>query len=305
MDSTIGRRGALKCMAWAGTGLVWSLAGGIPFSRTLEAATTPSAGLTFVQISDSHIGFSKDANPDVAGTLKIAIDRIRALPTPPAFIIHTGDITHLSKPAEFDMADQILAGARTQFYYVPGEHDVLEGGAKAFLDRYGKGTFGNGWHSFDAGGVHFVGLVNVVDLKPGGLGQLGDDQLEWLEKDLAGRSAETPIVVFAHMPLWSLYPDWGWGTSDAEQAMSYLKRFGSVTVLNGHIHQVQQKVEGNVTFHTAMSTAYPQPEPGKAKGPGPLKVPAGQLQSVLGTREVVFKPNAGPLALTDTPLAKG
>lgn len=307
MSTTIGRRGALKCMAWAGTGLVWGLAGGVPFSRTLEAAAAeaPSRGLSFVQISDTHIGFSKDANPDVAGTLKTAIDRIRALPTPPAFIIHTGDVTHLSKPAEFDLADQILAVARGQFYYVPGEHDVLDDGAKAFRERYGKGTAGYGWHSFDAGGVHFVGLVNVMALKPGGLGQLGADQLEWLESDLAGRSAETPIVVFAHMPLWSLYPDWGWGTADAAQALGYLQRFGSVTVLNGHIHQVQQKVEGNVTFHTAMSTAYPQPAPGQAKSPGPLKVPAGQLAGMLGTREIAFAPNAGPLALTDRTLARG
>ena len=224
--------------------------------------------LSFVQISDSHIGFNKAANMDVPGTVKAAMDRIRMLPQAPAFMLHTGDISHLSKPDEFDLADQLLGEARLQAFYVPGEHDMLVDEGGAYRERYGKGSQGAGWYSFDQHGVHFIGLVNVVDLKAGGLGQLGTDQLEWLEDDLAGRSAETPIVVFAHIPLWSVYPDWGWGTSDAEQALTYLKRFGSVTILNGHIHQVMQKVEGNVTFHTAMSMAFPQPKPGEAASPG-------------------------------------
>src|SRR5207247_6227624 len=129
---------------------------------------------------------------------------------------------------------------------------------------YGKETQGGGWYSFDHRGVHFVGLVNVQNLKAGGLGSLGPEQLEWLEKDLKPRRAGTPIVLFAHIPLWTVYPEWGWGTQDSAQALSYVKRFGSVTVLNGHIHQILRKVEGKVSFHTAMSTAFPQPAPGKA-----------------------------------------
>jgi 3',5'-cyclic AMP phosphodiesterase CpdA len=258
---------------------------------------------TFVQISDSHMGFDKAANPDVVGTLKAAIDKINALPTPPAFILHTGDISHLSKPGEFDTVDQLLRAASTKdIFFVPGEHDVLNDDGKQYLDRYGKGTQGAGWYSFDKKGVHFVGLVNVMNLKAGGLGSLGGEQLEWLEKDVKHLSKSTPIVVFAHIPLWTVYPEWGWGTDDSAQALSYLKRFGSVTVLNGHIHQTMQKVEGNITFHTATSTAFPQPKPGEAPSPGPMKVPADQLRTLLGVTDVNYVRHRHALAVTDSNL---
>lgn len=306
MTDGIDRRGLLECMAWVGTGVVWTMAGGVPRSQLIGAAeaATPG-GWSFVQVSDSHIGFNKAANMDVSGTVKASMDRIRMLPQAPAFMLHTGDISHLSKPDEFDLADQLLGEARLQAFYVPGEHDMLVDEGGAYRERYGKGSQGAGWYSFDQHGVHFIGLVNVVDLKAGGLGQLGTDQLEWLEDDLADRSAETPIVVFAHIPLWSVYPDWGWGTSDGEQALTYLKRFGSVTILNGHIHQVMQKVEGNVTFHTAMSMAFPQPKPGEAASPGPMTVEPGRLRQLLGTTDVAFKATPGQLAIVDQPLARG
>jgi 3',5'-cyclic-AMP phosphodiesterase len=260
--------------------------------------------LSFVQISDSHMGFNKPANPDVAATLKVAIDKINALPVAPEFLLHTGDISHLSKPEQFDTVDQILKSASAKdVFFVPGEHDVLEDDGKMYLERYGKGSQGKGWRSFDKKGVHFVGLVNVVNLKQGGLGSLGHEQLEWLENDVKHLKASTPIVVFAHIPLWTVYPAWGWGTDDSAQALSYLKKFGSVTVLNGHIHQVMQKVEGNVTFHTAMSTAFPQPQPGQAEGPGPMKVPAEQLRSVLGITDVNYVGGRHALALVDSNLA--
>src|SRR5437764_2455369 len=278
----IDRRGFLHCMAWAGTGLLWTISGGVLASRTLaQIAKTgeplPATDLSFLQISDSHIGFSKEANKDVTATFKIALDRINAMPTPPAFLIHTGDLTQLSKPEEFDTFDEVLKSCRTKdVFYVPGEHDVLNDGGKLYRERYLKSVEGkgSGWYSFNKNGVHFIALVNVLDLQAGGLGQLGDEQLEWLEVDVKDLGTSTPIVVFAHIPLWAVYPQWGWGTSDSERALGYLKRFGSVTVLNGHIHQVLQKVEGNVTFHTAMSTAFPQPSPGTAPSPGPMKVPA-------------------------------
>jgi len=218
-------------------------------------------------------------------------------------MIHTGDITHLSKTSEFDDADHIISQSRLDVHYVPGEHDVLDEDIKLYRDRYGRGSKGNGWYSFDAAGVHFIGLVNVMNLKAGGLGNLGHDQIAWLEADLRARAASTPIVVFAHIPLWAVYPAWGWGTDDSAQALTLLKRFGSVTVLNGHIHQVMQKVEGNVAFHTANSTAFPQPAPGSAPSPGPMKVPADKLRTLLGIRSVTFKPGAQRLAVIDTPLA--
>jgi 3',5'-cyclic AMP phosphodiesterase CpdA len=300
----VSRRKILECMTWAGTGVLWTISGGVPRSLGIidEAMAQDAKGLTFLQISDSHVGFDKPANPNAAGTLEEAINRIKALPAKPAFMIHTGDITHLSKPGEFDDADRIISQARLDVHYVPGEHDVIDDEVKIYRERYGRGTKGAGWYSFDANGVHFVGLVNVVDLKAGGLGNLGNDQLEWLEGDLKGRSASTPVVVFAHIPLWTVYPQWGWGTDDSARALDYLKRFGSVTVLNGHIHQVMQKVEGSVTFHCARSTAFPQPAPGAAPSPGPMKVDDGRLRSMLGITNVTFRRGQQRLAIIDTPL---
>jgi len=299
------RRKVLECMTWAGTGVLWTVAGGVPASLGIidEAIAAEQKGFTFLQISDSHIGFNKEENPNAPGTLQEAIDRVKALPGNPAFMVHTGDISHLSKPAQFDDAEKIISQARLDVHYVPGEHDLVDPEAgKLYRERYGRGTKGAGWYSFDANGVHFIGLVNVVNLKAGGLGNLGAEQLEWLEDDLKGRSASQPIVVFAHIPLWTVYPQWGWGTDDGAKALGYLKGFGSVTVLNGHIHQVMQKVEGNVTFHTARSTAFPQPVPGTAPSPGPMKVPAEQLEKMLGIASVTFKQNAQRLAIIDTPL---
>ncbi|MGH9775039.1 MAG: metallophosphoesterase family protein [Candidatus Acidiferrales bacterium] len=306
----IDRRGFLECMAWAGTGAICVLSGGVLKSFALSDAQNAvkhmaKGELSFVQISDSHIGFDKPANPDVAGTLQAAIDKINALPVRPSFILHTGDITHLSKPAQFDTTEQVLKGLKTdQVFYVPGEHDVLDDGAKIYRERHGASTFGDGWYSFTQKGVHFVGLVNVMNLKAGGLGNLGAEQLDWLEKDLKSIKSSTPVVVFAHIPLWAVYQQWGWGTDDSEQALGYLRRFGSVTVLNGHIHQTMQKVEGNITFHTAMSTAFPQAAPGTPGAtPGPMKVASEQLRSVLGITDVNFVRGQHALAVTDSTLA--
>jgi 3',5'-cyclic AMP phosphodiesterase CpdA len=311
MDTTdksagAGRRGVLKCMLWAGTGAIWTVAGGVPRSSlmvgTAQAATTVGNELTFMQISDSHIGFKNPPNADTPGTLHEAVDRVNALKGNASLLIHTGDVSHLSRADQFDTAEQIIKGAGLDTHYVPGEHDVLEDDGKNFFARFTKGA-DKGWYSFDQQGVHFVGLNNVQNLKAGGLGNLGAEQVEWLEQDLKGRSASQPIVVFAHVPLWTVYQEWGWGTDDGAQALSYLKRFGSVTVLNGHIHQVMQKVEGNVSFHTALSTAFPQPAPGTAPSPGPMKdVPAGKLQSYLGVRTIRQVNTHSPLAVVDTTL---
>jgi 3',5'-cyclic AMP phosphodiesterase CpdA len=301
----VNRRTILKCMTWAGTGVLWTIAGGVPRSLGIidEAlAAEQTSGLTFLQISDSHVGFDKPANPNALGTLQEAIEKIKALPLKPSFMIHTGDISHLSKESEFDNASRVIGSAGLDVYYVPGEHDFLDEEIKLYHDRYGTNTKGAGWYSFDADGVHFIGLVNVVNLKAGGLGNLGNEQLEWLEDDLRGRSASMPIVVFAHIPLWAVYPEWGWGTEDGARALENLKRFGSVTVLNGHIHQVMQKVEGNVAFHTAMSTAFPQPAPGSAPSPGPMKVADDKLRAMLGITNVTFKQGQQRLAIIDTPL---
>jgi 3',5'-cyclic AMP phosphodiesterase CpdA len=302
----LGRREVLECMVWAGTGVLWTVSGGVPHSVGLigEALAAEPKGFTFLQMSDSHIGFDKAANPDALATLREAVSAVKAMPVKPSFIIHTGDITHLSKPAQFDNADKVFSETGVQIHYVPGEHDIIdEENGKAYLERYGKGTKGAGWYSFDDHGVHFIGLVNVVDLKSGGLGNLGAEQLAWLEADLKDKSASTPIVVFAHIPLQVLYREWGWGTEDGTQALALLKRFGSVTILNGHIHQLAQKVEGNMTFHTALSTAFPQPAPGSAPSPGPMVVPAEKLRSFLGLSSITMVQGNKQLAIVDKTLA--
>jgi len=302
----IDRRGFLECMAWAGTGLLWTVSGGVLSSKSLAEAAAGSevpGDFSFAQISDTHIGFKGEANKDVMATLDLALDRINALKAPPAFLLHTGDLTHAQKAGAFDTVDQRLKSVRTsRVFYVPGENDVFADGGKEYLKRYGAGTLGSGWQSFDYKGVHFVGLVNVENFKAGGVGSLGPEQLEWLARDLEGRGSSTPIVVFAHVPLWAVYPQWGWTTADGEQALSALRRFGSVTVLNGHIHQIMQKVEGNIRFHTALSTAFPQPAPGTAAAPGPMKVPAERLHEVLGVRDVTFVQGRSALAVVDSTL---
>ncbi|MCE4055225.1 metallophosphoesterase family protein [Pseudomonas sp. Au-Pse12] len=303
------RRTLLKCSAWAGAGVIWALSGGIPRAFALDQAgqpTDPSAlnsSFHFVQISDSHIGFNKEANPEPVKTLQVAIDKVIALPKRPALILHTGDISHLSRAEEFDTAAQLLKGLPSTVHYVPGEHDTLDaGGGLLYLQRYGKGTRGNGWYSFDQQGVHFIALVNVFNLQPGHEATLGAEQLAWLADDLRAVTSSTPIVVFTHIPLWTIYQPWGWGTEDGDQAIALLRRFGSVTVLNGHIHQVIQKVEGNITFHTARGTAYPQPAPGAAANPGPMTVAADQLRNYLGITDVRATQGEHPLALIDSTL---
>jgi 3',5'-cyclic AMP phosphodiesterase CpdA len=310
--SRISRRNALKCMAYGGAGTLFALSGGVLTPIDLAMArgyyeTKEGKALgkpLFVQVSDTHIGFNKEANPDVAGTLSQTIDIVNGMPVLPALIIHTGDITHLSKPAEFDQAQQLFARLRTtEMHTVPGEHDTTDATVTEYFNRFGKASNNKGYYSFDHAGVHFIALINVLEFKPGGLGTLGAEQLAWVAADLKGRSASTPIVVFAHMPLWTIYEPWGWGTGDADPLMSQLRRFGSVTVLNGHIHQIVQKVEGNMTFHTARSTSYPQPVAGVGSGPGPLKVPADQLAGMLGITTVSTVKHPSALALTDTALA--
>jgi len=307
-DDGLDRRGFLRCMAWAGTATIWAMSGGIPKSFAIARASMLSEsekkGIFFAQISDSHIGFNKEANPNVTATLQEAVAKLNALPQAPAFVLHTGDITQLAKADEFDTANEVLKGVRTdRIFYVPGEHDVATDNGVSYLKRYGRGTKGQGWYSFDHHGVHFVGLVNVLNLKAGGLGSLGAEQLAWLADDVRHLSSSTPIVLFAHVPLWTVYPEWGWGTDDSEAALALVKRFGSVTVLNGHIHQIMQKVEGNIAFHTAMSTAFPQPTPGTAPSPGPMKVEPERLKSVLGIADVTFIPGRSSLAVVDATLS--
>jgi 3',5'-cyclic AMP phosphodiesterase CpdA len=303
--SAMTRRQLIRHTAWFGSAVVLTVVGGEVISHI--AGSTPTASqptrptLRFAQISDSHIGFSGAANPNVANTFSEAINQVNNLGYTPDFVIHTGDLTHLATPAQFDQVKQMLTGLRTpHIFTVPGEHDTADDAGQKYREVFGAGTLGDGWYSFDIAGVHVIALVNTVHLPK--LGQLGAQQLEWIEKDVAGLSSDTPIIVFSHIPMFAMYPDWGWGTEDSAQALSYLKRFSSVTCLNGHVHQLFTKTEGNVTFYTGTTTAYPLPHPGDGPAPKPVTLPAGQLHDALGIREVSYVKGQQALALKEQKL---
>jgi hypothetical protein len=310
----IDRRGFLSCMAWAGTAVVWSSQGGRTASRALADAlrdrrSLAGADFTFVQVSDSHIGFDHAPNHDVVHTYELAIARINELPRRPAFVVHTGDHVHLSTPQEFDTVRQLTRTIRTdRTFHVPGEHDVFVDHGKRYRQFFGAGTKGSGYFSFDYNGVHFLGLANVQASEAesaagkNGLGLLGAEQLSFVERDLARLHSDTPLVIFGHVPLLAVYPAWGWATKDSAQVLAQLRRFASVTVLNGHIHQILEKREGNVLMHTADSTAFPQRAPGHI-APGAYPVPAGRLGSLLGIRTVDVLRGTGALAIKDETLA--
>ena len=301
------RRQLIRHTAWFGSAVVLTVVGGEVISHI--AGSTPTASqatrptLRFAQISDSHIGFNGPANPNVADTFTNAINQVNSLGYTPDFVIHTGDLTHLSKPAQFDQVKQMLTGLRTPHVFtVPGEHDSVDDAGQKYRQTFGAGTRGDGWYSFDIAGVHVIALVNTLSFSTLGGGRLGTDQLEFVEKDVAGLSSDTPIIVFSHIPLFAMYPAWGWGTDDATQALSYLKRFSSVTCLNGHVHQLFTKTEGNVTFYSGTTTAYPLPHPGDGPAPQPIKLPADKLHDALGIREVSYVKGQQALALKDQKL---
>jgi hypothetical protein len=303
------RRQLARHAGWFGSAVVLTVAGGEVISHIAHdhdsaaaaAAAASSTALRFVQVSDSHIGFRGPANTDVTGSFTEAIDQINTLGYRPHFVMHTGDLTHLSTPAQFDQVRQMLTGLRTdRVFTVPGEHDSVGDAGRAYRAAFGADTVGEGWYSFDTHGVHFLALVNTLSLEK--LGHLGPDQIDFVRRDVAGLSSDTPIVVFSHIPLFAMYPQWGWSTDDALQVLSLLKRFASVTALNGHVHQLFTRVEGNVTFHSATTTAYPLPAPGHGPAPTPQVLPAGHLKAALGIRTVTYQQGAAALAVTDRKL---
>ena len=303
-DGGLDRRQTLKCMLWAGTGVVWTVAGGVPASRLIGSAKAAEGGFSFVQISDSHIGFSKPANPDARATLDAAIDKILAMPGNPAFMIHTGDVTHTAAAAAVRRraADDQAGEARRPLRAGRARHPRCRD-ADRLSRALRQGATGGGWYSFDHGGVHFVSLVNVVDLKKNGLGSLGAEQIAWLDDDLKGKSASTPIVLFCHIPLWMVAPDWGWGTEDSAQALALVVALRLGDRAQRPHPPAHAEGRRRVTFHTARSTAFPQPAPGTAPSPGPKLVPAGELRKWLGVREVAYSMTPTALAVTDADLS--
>jgi calcineurin-like phosphoesterase family protein len=300
--NTMSRRQLIRHTAWFGAAVGFTVAGGEVISHVAGAAAAERSrirpALRFAQVSDSHIGFTGAPNPDVAGSFGHAIDQINNLGYTPDFVIHTGDLTHLSSPGQFDQVKQMMSGLRTPHVFtVPGEHDSVDDAGQKYRNAFGTGSVGDGWYSFDIASVHVIALVNTLNLRK--LGHLGVDQLEFVEKDVARLSSDTPIIVFSHIPLFTMYPDWGWGTDDATQALSYLRRFASVTCINGHVHQLFSKTEGNVAFYSGTTTAYPLPHPGDGPAPKPITLPAGKLHDALGIREVSYTKGETTLALKE------
>jgi Icc protein len=278
------REDFLQHVAWTGSGLLWTLSAA--GTMTAVASAADAGPLTFVQISDSHIGFHQAPNTDVGATLQKAIDAINAMPVQPAFVMHTGDVTHLSKPDQFDTAKGLLSTLKAPVFTIPGEHDMLGDNGKGYFAALQRSGQKDAWWSWDQGGVHFIALVNVFNFEKNGL--LGQQQIDWLAKDVAPLKRSTPVVVFGHVPLYTVSEEWGWYTEDSAQALALLNKFDSVTVLNGHIHQVMEHVEGKTRFYTAASTGYPQPAPGTADAPGPLKVAPDKLLSTIGYRNITL-----------------
>ncbi|OBH25789.1 metallophosphoesterase [Mycobacterium sp. E342] len=306
MNPDMSRRQLMRHTAWFGAAVGFAVIGGEVISHVAGAGAAEQRAqgrptLRFAQISDSHLGFTGAPNPDVSATFGHAIDQVNNLGYTPDFVVHTGDLTHLSSPAQFDQAKQMMSALKTPHVFtVPGEHDSVDDAGQKYRSAFGAGSVGDGWYSFDTAGVHVIALVNTLNLRK--LGHLGADQLEFVEKDVARLSSDTPVIVFSHIPLFAMYPDWGWGTDDAAQALSYLRRFSSVTCLNGHVHQLFSKTEGNVTFYSGTTTAYPLPRPGDGPAPKPVTLPAGKLRDALGIREVSYTRGEAALALKERAL---
>jgi 3',5'-cyclic-AMP phosphodiesterase len=285
------RRKFIEHVSWTGLGIAWAVgANGLFTACQVEEPTAQKSStaspFSFVQISDTHIGFHKPANEHVTDTLQKTINAINALLAPPAFVVHTGDISHLSKPEEFDLAKQLLSQLKVPLFTLPGEHDTIGDRGKAYEEAFPRKDVREGLQSWDQAGIHFVSLTNVLDFGTTGSGKLGQAQLDVLAKDLAGQKPDTPLVIFSHIPLYDLYPKWGWATADSAQLLSLLARFASVTVLTGHIHQVIEHSEGNIRFHTATTTAYPLPAPGHGEKPAPVNLPKNSLLAAIGFRTV-------------------
>ncbi|HSD71656.1 MAG TPA: metallophosphoesterase [Thermoanaerobaculia bacterium] len=229
-------------------------------------AQTP---FSFIQLSDTHVGFSGPPNPLGTQAFERAVEMINGLRERPDLVLVTGDLTHDSeKPGEH--ADRMklfqkIAGRLNVplIKVVPGEHDAGLDGGVLFRDAFGETHY-----SFDHRGVHFIALDNVSQARP----NVGPEQIAWLNNDLSRFPTTAPIVVFTHRPLFDLRPDWEWFTGDGDEVMNALAPYENVTVLYGHIHREHTHTEGRVTHHAARSLifAFPDPEAGVPKKPIPF-----------------------------------
>jgi hypothetical protein len=271
--------------------------GGVVFASGLAGCADYGQGKTrdfhFVQLSDVHWGFNGPAvNPEAATTLKRAVAAVNALPSPPDFIVFTGDLTHTTDDAQerrkrMREFKAIVADLSVrQVHFMPGEHDASLDNGAAFQEFFGATRY-----SFDHAGVHFVAVDNVSDPAA----SIGAEQLDWLRGDLGRLNVDAPIVVLTHRPLFDLVPKWDWATRDGDQAIAILMPYRNVTVLYGHIHQEHHHMTGHIAHHAAQSLIFPLPAPGSQERRDPIRWDPTQPYRGLGFREVSEAGNAAPV----------
>jgi 3',5'-cyclic AMP phosphodiesterase CpdA len=278
--------------------------GGAVFSSALPGARSALAAddFYFVQLSDVHWGFEGPENPDARGTLPKAIAAVNALAEPPDFIIFTGDLTHTTEDGrerrkrmgEFQQMARELKVRDVR--YIPGEHDAALDQGKAFGEFFGAKNY-----VFDHKGVHFIVLDNVSDPAA----KLGDEQLAWLESDLKAQPQDARIVVFAHRPLFDLYPQWDWATRDGARAVELLQTRPNVVVFYGHIHQENHHMTGAIAHHSAKSLMFPLPAPGSQPKRTPVAWDPAQPYRGLGFREIEAEPAQARYVLNERPVTQG
>lgn len=268
-----------------------------PAGPSLPASPAPRArpDFLFLQLTDTHFGYEGPNNPEASHTLKDAIAKINASPLEPDFVVFTGDLTHTTEDdaerrrrmREFS---RIVADLKVKTrYYLPGEHDAAPDGGAAFRE-----TFGETHGSFEHGGVHFVRLDNVSAGNA-----VGEAQLDWLASDLAPLALDTPLVLFAHRPLFDLFPSWDWATRDGSKVMELVSRFSDTTVFYGHIHQEHHDLSARVRHHAARSLVFPLPAPGSVPKKAPLAWQPESSDHGLGYRSV--RETGGEPAISELP----
>jgi 3',5'-cyclic AMP phosphodiesterase CpdA len=279
--------------------------GGAVFASGLFAGSKAFAAgndFMFVQLSDTHWGFTGDkVNPEAKNTLKKAVAAVNSLPTQPDFIVFTGDLTHTTDDAQErrkrmgEFKDIVKELKVKTLRFMPGEHDASLDKGAAF-----KEFFGDTHYTFDHKGVHFIVLDNVSDPAA----KIGDEQLDWLKKDLAKLNKTQPIVVFTHRPLFDLYPDWDWATRDGAQVVEALSPYQHVTVFYGHIHQEHHQMTGHIAHHAAESLVFPLPAPGSQPKRMPIPWDAAAPFKGMGWRSVAADPKKPDFKLAQHPVDK-
>ncbi len=272
-----------------------------PAPRTAASRAAPASDdgdFFFLQLSDTHWGFEGPANPQAMRCLAQTVHAINAVEAQPDFVVFTGDLTHKTDdPAQrrdrLREFRTIVAELRSsKLVFLPGEHDAAADGGEAYRE-----VFGDLYQSFAHRGVHFIALDNAS--APGGT--LGAPQLDWLAGEVAKVPRDAALVVLAHRPLFELYPEWDWSTTDGARAIEVLSAHPNVSVFYGHIHQEHHHVTGKIAHHSARSLIFPLPAPAAAQKRAPLPWDPASRDHGLGHRSIRVAGASADLAITEVP----